>query len=64
MAICETGNLQCKIMINGTILEQVTQYKYLESWITEYWKCDYVIKTRIGIAKDAFWEHKELLQEP
>ena len=62
MAICKTGNLQCKIMINGTMLEQVPQYKYLGSWITEDGKCDYDIKTRIGIAKDAFWKHKELLK--
>jgi len=52
MAICKAGNLQCKININGTILEQVPQYKYLGSWITEDGKCDYDIKTRIGIAKD------------
>jgi len=62
MAICKTGNLQCKIMINGTMLEQVPQYKYLGSWITEDGKCDYDIKTRNGIAKDAFWKHKELLK--
>jgi len=27
MAICKMGNLQCKVMINGTILEQVPQYQ-------------------------------------
>jgi len=46
----------------GTILEQVPQYKYLESWITEDGKCDYDIKTRIVFAKDAFRKHKELLK--
>ena len=61
-AICKTGNLQCKVMINGTIFEQVPQYKYLGGWITENGKCDYDIKTRIGIAKDAFWKHEELLK--
>ena len=54
MPICKTGNLQCNIKINGRMLEQVPQYKYLGSWITEDAKCDYDIKTRIGIAKDAF----------
>jgi len=44
------------------ISEQVTKYKYLGSWLTENGRCDLEIKTRIGMAKDAFWKHKDLLK--
>ena len=53
---------KCKIMINGSDLEQVTQYKYLGSWITEDEKCDADVKTRLAMAKDAFWKHKQLMR--
>jgi len=35
IVISKSGGTQCKIMINGIPLEQVLQYKYLGSWITE-----------------------------
>jgi len=54
--------LQCNITVNGETLEQVTKYKYLGSWLTEDGRCDLEIKTRIGMAKDAFWKHKDLLK--
>jgi len=41
----------CKIMVNGTKIEQVPQYKYLGSWITEDGRCDLEIKSRIGMAR-------------
>jgi len=62
MVISKTGNVPCSITINNTALEQVSQYKYLGSFITEDGKCEMDIKTRIGMAKDAFWKHKELLR--
>jgi len=31
----KSGKVQCSITANGTNLEQVSQYKYLWSWITE-----------------------------
>jgi len=48
--------------VNGEKLEQVTQYKYLGSWVTEDGKCDLEVKARIGMAKDAFWKYNELLK--
>ena len=61
MIISKTGNVTCSITIN-TALEQVSQYEYLGTWITEDGKCEMDIKTRIGMALDAFWKHKELLR--
>ena len=62
MVISKTGNVPCSIAVNDIALEQVSQYKYLGSWITEDGKCEMDIKTRIGMAKDAFWKHKEQLR--
>ena len=62
MAFSKTGKVHCKIVVNGTTLEQVSQYKYLGSWITEDGRCEMDTKTRIAMAKDAFWKHKELLR--
>jgi len=62
MVFCKTGRDGCKITINGAALEQVSQYKYLGSWMTENGRCELDIKTRIAMAKDTFWKHKELLK--
>ena len=43
-------------------LEQVKEFKYLGSWITEDGDCLTEIKRRIGVAKSFFWKHKELLK--
>ena len=56
MVISKTGNIPCSIAVNNIALEQVPQYKYLGSWITEDSKCEMDIETRIGMAKDAFLE--------
>jgi len=55
MIFSKMGNIQCNITVSGETLEQV-------SWLTEDGRCDLEIKTRIGIAKDAFWKHKDLLK--
>jgi len=34
----KTGKMQCSVTANGTVLEQVSQYKYLGSWITGRWR--------------------------
>ena len=34
MVISKTGNVPCSIAVNDIALEQVSQYKYLGSWIT------------------------------
>jgi len=61
LVINKSGHINCPIMINGSVLELVSQYKYLGSWITEDGKCELDVKSRIGMAKDSFWKHKELL---
>ena len=43
-------------------LEQVKEYKYLGSWISENGDCLTEIKRRIGVAKSFFCKHKELLK--
>ena len=35
MVISKTGNIPCSIAVNNIALEQVSQYEYLGSWITE-----------------------------
>ena len=62
MVFNKSGNVQCSITASGTNLEQVSQYKYLGSWITDDWRCELDIKTILAMAKDAFWKHKELLR--
>jgi len=62
MVINKSRDTQCSVMVDGNILEQVSQYKYLGSWVTEDGRCDLDVKTRIGMAKDAFWKHKQLLK--
>ena len=62
MVLNKSGKTQCSVTANGTKLEQVSQYKYLGSCITEDGRCEQDIKTRIAMAKDAFWKHKELLR--
>jgi len=62
MVLNKSGKTQCSVTANGTKLEQVSQYKYLGSCITEDGRCEQDIKARIAMAKDAFWKHKELLR--
>ena len=50
-------------MIDGQKVEQVNRFKYLGAWITEDERCETAIRTRIGIAKDAFSKRKDLLSE-
>ena len=50
------------IKVKGVQLEQVKEYKYLGSLIEEDMRCIKDIKTRIGMAKTAFWNYKELLR--
>ena len=51
-----------KIKLEDSELEQVNKYKYLGSWITEEGRCLDEIKCRIGQAKMAFFDNKELLR--
>src|SRR6267154_3875362 len=54
--------MQRYIMLNGERLEQVTHFKYLGSWITEDASSDEDVRTRVGMAKAAFWQNKELMR--
>jgi len=58
MVLNKFGKTQCTVTANGAKLEQVSQYKCLGSWITEDGRCEQDIKTRIAMAKDAFWKQR------
>ena len=62
MVIEKQPGTKIVIKSNGVTLEQVKQYKYLGTLITEDAKCLQEIKRRIGIAKKSFWELKELMK--
>ena len=62
MGMSKTGAVKCEIHMDGMILEQVERYKYLGSWITEDARCDEEIRARIGIAKAAFCQNKEIMK--
>ena len=49
------------ITINGETLEQVSNFKYLGTIITEEGSCEKEINTRIAMAKQAFSTHWILL---
>jgi len=51
-----------KITINGHRVEQVRQFVYLGSVITEDCKCHEEVKRRIAIGKKAFSKRGELLR--
>ncbi|KAG1672345.1 Casein kinase II subunit beta [Nymphon striatum] len=53
---------QLNIYAQKEHLEQVKQYKYLGTWITEDGRCISEVKRRIAKAKDYFWKCKEFLR--
>ena len=57
----QKGMLRC-ITLDNVPLEQVTRFKYLGSWITEDARSDEDIRARVGMAKAAFWQNKELMR--
>ena len=52
---------QLQIEIGGNILEQVHQFKYVGSMITEDGRSEKEVRRRLALAKDAFMEHRMLL---
>lgn len=56
MVVSKKAAPQISIKAVGQQLEQVKEYKYLGSWITERGDCMTEVKRRIGRAKDNFWE--------
>ena len=53
------GMQRC-ITLDRVPLEQLTRFKYLGSWITDDARSDEDIRARVGMAKAAFWQNKEL----
>ena len=52
---------QIRITINGNTLEQVHQFKYLGSLLSEDGRSEKEIRARIAMAKNAFNRHQKLL---
>ena len=66
MRVCRDGNEQARgnklnIIIDGQVVEQVKQFRYLGSLISEDGTCEAELKSRIAMAKDAFNKRRELL---
>ena len=60
MKISKNGGTM-NIIIDGQKVEQVNKFKYLGAWNTEDGRCETEIRTRIGMAKDAFSKRKDFL---
>ncbi|KAL1446569.1 hypothetical protein WDU94_003622 [Cyamophila willieti] len=50
------------ITLGAETLEEVKKYPYLGADITHDARCVQEVKKRIGIAKNSFWKHKEILR--
>ena len=61
MHVSRKRNVRLTIQINRTKIEQVQEFKYLGSIMTENGSCDKEIKTRIALGKLAFKERQQLL---
>ncbi len=62
MRISRNGGTKMRVHINGTNLEQVAEYCYLGSMITEDNKCQREIRRRVAMGKEAFKKRNELLR--
>lgn len=62
MVIDKKEKVRCKIKVDGKELEQVKEYKYLGTWITDDGRCEEEVRRRIGKAKNDFWKFKEILR--
>ena len=62
MKISRVEEKNMKITINGEKIEQVTEFCYLGSLISDDAKCHKEIKKRIVMGKEAFTKRKELLK--
>ena len=48
--------------LDGVHLEKTNRFKYLGSWITEDARYEEDIKARMGLARTAFWQNKEVMR--
>ena len=55
----KNNQLKCSIMVDGTILKQVNNFKYLGTVITSDGRCTTEVKCRIGQAKVAFKKNEK-----
>jgi len=62
MVISKSGHIQTKIKVRNVELDQVTEFCYLGSTITDDGICSKEIRKRIAIAKEAFNNRGELLR--
>src|SRR6476619_8338407 len=61
MVVLRNGGERVNITVEGQSVEQVSNFRCLGSLISEGGRCLDDVKTRIGMAKDAFNKRKELL---
>ena len=61
MRVSKSGGGRVSVMIEGKEVEQVRNFKYLGSTLSDDGRCDTEIKIRIALAKEAFSKRKELL---
>ena len=62
MRMSRKGDKKMSITVNGSKLEQVSQFCYLGSMITEDCRCHTEIKRRIAMGKENFMKRGELLR--
>src|SRR6476619_2646248 len=61
MVVSRNGGERVNITVESQSVEQVSKFRYLGSLISEDGRCLDNVKTRFGMAKDAFNKRKELL---
>src|SRR6476619_4083782 len=61
MVVSKNGGERVNITVEGQSVEQVSKFRYVGSLISEDDRCLDDVKTRIGMAKEAFNKRKELL---
>src|SRR6476469_2531471 len=61
MGVSGNWGERVNITVEGQSVEQVSKFRYLGSLISEDSRCLDDVKTRIGMAKDAFNKRKEML---
>jgi len=63
MVVSRNGGERVNITVKGHSVEQVSKFRYLGSLISKDGRCLHDVKTRFGMAKDAFNKRKELLNK-
>src|SRR6478609_5253098 len=58
MVVSRNGGQRVNITVEGQSVEQISKFRYLGSLISEDGRCLDDVKTRIGMAKDAFNNEK------